>query len=464
MLVTEGRIQKLSAQMRRTTKALQRIGRVISGLAIGLSVCMVGGSKAQAASFNFTKVVDTKTPRPGSTGNFGSFDAPSLENGSVAFRSGGIYTTVGGSLNLVVDTNTFIPGNGTRKFGFNLIAPSLSNGSVAFYGDSGSYEPGNPPFIAAGIYTNVGGTLNVVADNNTPIPGGTGNFYNFSSLASLNNGSVAFEGKRYPGFSGGPFISGIYTNIGGSLNVVADGNTPVPDGTENFAYLNYPSLDNGSVAFIGYQTPISALRQGIYTNLGGSLNVVADYNTPIPGGTGNFDNFNFSRNPPVLNNGSVAFVGYGSRFTQGGIYTNLGGSLNVVADYNTPIPGRGGNFNKSSFFGLSFNNGNIAFETDGIDPRFTFQGIYTNLGGSLTKVIDDEDSLDGKTIRTLSFSKEGLSGNQIAFSAVFSDNSRGIYIATLEPTSIPESSTTLGILAISALGVPSILRKKQYSV
>lgn len=56
---------------------------------------------------------------------------------------------------------------------------------------------------------------------------------------------------------------------------------------------------------------------------------------------------------------------------------------------------------------------------------------------------------------SLIFDREGLSGNQLAFSVQFSDGSDAIYIATLNPTSIPESSTIVSIFAVAALGTLS---------
>ncbi len=63
------------------------------------------------------------------------------------------------------------------------------------------------------------------------------------------------------------------------------------------------------------------------------------------------------------------------------------------------------------------------------------QGIYTDLGGTLAKVIDTTDSLDGKTIQTLEIGREGLSEGQIVFRAIFSDLSSGIYLTT--PACVP---------------------------
>ncbi len=458
----KGMYPSLSAQERRTTKALQQVRCVISGLAFSLIVSLLAGGNALAANFNFTKVVDSNTPIPGGTGNFNTFYTPSLDNKSVAFVGRGnsnfpggqffqegLYTTVGGSLNVIADRSTPIP-NGTGNFQF-FLDQTLDNGSVAFIG-AASVGTGEV-LSQQGVYTNLGGSLNVIADLNTPIPGSTRNF-GFLNWLTFDNESVAFRGSSSGQFS----QSGIYTNVGGSLNVIADLNTPIPNGTGNFNRFEAPTLDNGSVAFSGFRNvSLEPTQSGIYTNVGGSLNVIADLNTPIPNGTGNFTSFS----EPILDNKSVAFVGYAGSFSPEGIYTNLGDSLSVIIDRNTPIPDGTGNF--TNFGRLSFNKGNIAFVNTAYvssTPGSSFQGIYTTLGGELTKVIDINDSLLGKTINSFSFGREGLSGNQIAFGVTFSDRSQAIYIATLNPTSVPESSTALGVLAIGAMFAPSIFLGK----
>ncbi len=430
-----------------------------------------GGQRVEAASFSFTKVVDTNTNIPGAKGNFSRsptnlpvFLVPALDNGTVAFlgygasdSQQGIYIKTGDSLNALADRNTLIP-SGTGNFAF-FNQPSLDNGNVAFRGFGVTVSPeGGIRYTQSGIYTNLDGTLSRVADRNTPIPGSTGNFDSFD-LPTLNNGSVAF----ISGSQG----QGIYTNLGGVLSAVADRNTPIPDGTGNFKSFEGSVIDNESIAFLGSGGSQQFFQQGIYIKAGDSLNALADYNTPIPGGSGNFDAFN----APSLNNGSVVFKGFGLPLpgqgrSQSGIYTNLNGSFSVVADRNTPIPSGVGNFSDFGIGTPAINNGNVAFVGYGASLNGALKGIYTTLGGTLTKVIDNNDSLDGKTLSSSNFSSatlglEGLSGNQIAFQAEFTDSSSGIYIATLNPTSIPESPMVLGVLCVGAIGVGSALKRRQ---
>ena len=113
--------------------------------------------------------------------------------------------------------------------------------------------------FSCGVYARIDGTLRVIADMNTPIPGGTGNFVNFPEEWTcgvqlvhgtprhspvIQNGQVVFRGQ---GASG---LDGIYHWDGTSISIVADTNTPSPSGTGNFTrFLDQLSFDNGDLAF-----------------------------------------------------------------------------------------------------------------------------------------------------------------------------------------------------------------------
>lgn len=437
--------------------------QIIGGVALtSLSLSLLAGGEAEAVSFTFEKIVDTSTPIPGGTSTFKGFDFVelSLDNGDMAFAAGndqkgigGVYTSIAGELNVVADMNTSIPGGTTT---FEVVgSPSLDDGNVAFSG--GGLLNEYFYFEEQGIYTNIGGKLNVVADTNTPVPGDISTFADSSYSPSLDDGNVAFTGVGSNGD-----VNGVYTSIDGELDVVADANTTVPGGKNTFERVRFPSLDDGNVAFEGESFGESGFQYGIYTNIGGTLNVIADRNTPIPGGTGTFEYLN----SPSLSDESVAFSGgifdqdtSGRNVPVGrGIYTSTGGVLNVIADTSTPIPDGTGIF--EAFTTPSLDNGSVAFlGYEGLlDPdalEYEQRGIYTNLDSVLVEVIAKGDILDGKTVDDLVFDSEGLSGNQIAFTAVFEDDSQGIYIAT-----VPEPSSVLGTLVFGAFGGGWMLKRK----
>ena len=56
--------------------------------------------------------------------------------------------------------------------------------------------------------------------------------------------------------------------------------------------------------------------------------------------------------------------------------------------------------------------GSVAFMGFGSDG--SQRGIYIDRGGTLMKILDEENALDGKGLRAFQFGPEGLSGDQIA--------------------------------------------------
>jgi hypothetical protein len=231
----------------------------------------------------FTRIAGMGTPIPGGRGNFTAFNPPAMDDGVVAFKGDGTggqdgaYVYSNGSLDVIADHSTLIPGRSDTFAG--LGEPTTSMRNFAFQGVDNADN--------VGIYTVVDGVLDVVADTTTDIPGTTGKFTTFGP-PSLDDAYIAFAASN---------VSGIYTNVGGTLHVVAD--------TNSGGYLSFGShvsLDDGRIAFQGNGSG----SQGIYLANGG-LSVVADRNTPIPGGTGNFSSIGV----PTLDGGTVAFDGVG---------------------------------------------------------------------------------------------------------------------------------------------------------
>jgi hypothetical protein len=455
------------------------------------------GSEGQSGIYTFiggtlAVAADENTAIPGGSGNFTAFGNPiSLGGGDVVFRGlgfggqSGIYTFIGGTLAVVADLNTAIPGgSGNFTVLSSSVIASLGGGDLAFLGLGSGGQ--------SGIYTFIGGTLAVAADENTAIPGGSGNFTAFGFvIASLGGGDLAFLGlgsggqsgiymfiggmlavvadlnTARPGASGtfggfGTSISsmgggdlafygfgllddgGIYTFIGGTLAVVADLNTAIPGGVGNFTGLSSPvSLGGGDVVFFGY----GPLQRGIYSFIGGTLAVVADLNTAIPGGSGTFHQIDQHLS---MGGGDVAFVGFDSE-GQIGIYTFIGGTLAVAADLSTAIPGGSGNFTGFGYtvtgFGdaLSIDGGHVAFR--GFGPGQ--QGIYTFIEGTLAVAADEHTAIPGGSGNFTGFGYAvSVGGADAAFSGFGSGGQSGIYTfiegtlaaAADEHTAIPGGS------------------------
>jgi hypothetical protein len=422
--------------------------RVATVALLGLSFSLLSNDSAHAISFTFTKIVDTSTSIPDGTGTFTKFHAPSISGRNVAFLGrgdgfqAGIYTSLGDGLDRVVDTNTPIPGSPNGSFN-DFSDPSISGSDVAFLGliDGSSRK---------GIYLSVEQDLSVVADFSTPIPGGAGNFTDFHP-PDLSGNNVAFLGTDGQG------SPGIYISSGDQLTVVADHNTPIPGGNGNFISFLSRAVSGDRVAFLGSD---GGSQVGIYTSVGGSLSVVADRNTLDPATSINFTAGFFA--PPALSGDNVAFGGISVGWDQAGIYTKVGSQLNVVAT-NSFDRGVGEFIDFMSTPSIS--GSNTAFLTG------FGSAIYTDLGGSFARLIGSNDILDGKTLTSVDFSpiSNGLSDNSLAFLARFSDGSQGIFRADLvsqppQPEPVPEPTPLLGLLLVGILGGAKALRHRNAAI
>jgi len=67
----------------------------------------------------------------------------------------------------------------------------------------------------------------------------------------------------------------------------------------------------------------------------------------------------------------------------------------------------------------------VAFSASGSG----FNGLFVSGRSGICKVIDTNDSLDGKDITQLSMGRDSYSSGTLGFMAVFSDGSQGIYLA-----------------------------------
>jgi hypothetical protein len=253
----------------------------------------------------------------------------------------------------------------------------------------------------------------VIANFGTPVPGGSGSFTSLGAFPGVSATTVAFEG-------GGSTSSGVYTGTGGALTKVADTSTAIPGGSlGNFtAFGTSEAIAGATVAFRGS----GSSSIGIYTATGGALTTIADTNTAIPGFTGNFTNLGIS---PSLSGSTLAFFGRGSPSFVG-VYTGSGGAITAVADTNTAVPGGSGNF--TTFGNPSVAGSLVAF--NGTDSS-NHTGIYLEQGSALGKLLAPGDTLDGKTVSTLVMSSGSLSGTSLVFNVTFTDGSQGVYVASI---------------------------------
>jgi hypothetical protein len=386
-----------------------------------LAALLACGSPILArADFRYRAVADTETRVPGGRGQFtGFFPPPSIDEGRVAFQASasgeGIYRAAGGEISVVADVETPVPSGDGLFSSFGLLSPSsgapaLSRGEVAFYAQGAGQ---------AGIYRTRRGRILRVADLNTRIPAGKGFFTGFGSRPDFDEGQVVFVGFG----SGGQ--AGIYVATGRRLRRVADQSTPVPGGTGTFRSFDFdaPVISDGIVAFqsfgrifrwngrrlvklIDRDTPLpgapsgahafgeiaiwkgdvvfSAVDlgwQGIYRVADGRISVVVDRSTPVPGGSGSFTRAFVGS----VEGEDVVFEGGSSPGGGSGVYLASGGSVTRIADTRMSVPGSARRF---TVFGLrpSVSGGIVAFSAYGQGDSAV--GIYVGSGGAISTIAD----------------------------------------------------------------------------
>jgi hypothetical protein len=231
----------------------------------------------------------------------------------------------------------------------------------------------------------------------------------------------------------GPGVNGIFTRIGGVNELVADTTTEIP-GSEPIVFaggsFSDPDISGQNVAF---RAGASALI-GVYARIDGTLVKVADRKDTQPGSIEPFSTFSV----PVISGRQVAFRGVGDF---AGIYVGDGGPLAVIAQTGDPAPG-GGTF--SGFDqNVSIDGGEVAFSGAGSG----FSGLFVSGQSGLCRVIDTNNTLAGKDVTQLFMGRDSYAVGMLGFRAVFSDGSRGIYLAKA-PQSSPAGALPIGPLII----------------
>lgn len=415
--------------------------------------CFAFGERSSAAVVTFETVVKTGDPIPNSGGlTYARVNGTTLSGGTVAFLGRdsdttptvtGIYSSTGGTISTVVTTNTAIP-SGTGNFtGFGSV--TASNGTLAFDGNGASSQ--------SGVYTVPlsGGSPSVVVNTATPIPGGSGNFTAVFS-SNLNGGAVAFEGN-------GSFPqNGIYTapSTGGSASLVANTSTAVPS-RSGFQFSGFNSPVVGSDGTVVFQGTSAGGFQGLYSSSGGTLTALVDSNVMMPGTS---DNFAQIGGPSVATDGSVVFRGQGSTLdpvtgvAPTGIYKSDGGMLSILADLNTMTPDGVGDFIYFTPAAVAVSGANFAFLAyDEFAPMMAREGLYVSRNGEIIPIMFLNEMFDGRMPSIVLIGRNSLEGDTLAFSVGYTDQTWGVYTATISPAAVPEPSSfaLLGLLGIGTV-------------
>ncbi len=372
--------------------------------------------------YTFVKVADTDTPVPG--GNGGTFQGlslsePSVNGLSVAFHGEGggiegVFAGDGKILASMVAVGDPVPGGGTIDTIFEDFA----------FGGEGLNIIAKPSSGVRGIYSVNSTGLSKIVEFGEPAPsGGT-----FSTIffVSRQNENLAFQANIFQ--VGKPeLFAGVFTRIAGVNQLVADSTNIIPGSDPTtFSSFSDPDISGNNVAFHG---GFGALT-GVYARIDGTLTKVVDINDFVPGSTKLFTSFS----TPVINGRQVIFRGVGDG---SGIYVGDGGPLTVIAQSGDSAPG-GSTF---SGFGpnVSSDGDDVAFNASGSG----FNGLFVSDPSGLCRVIDTDTPLEDKAVIQLFMGRDSYSVGMLSFRAVFSDGSRGIFLAKeLKITKAPQKFPT----------------------
>ncbi|BAZ51565.1 hypothetical protein NIES4103_42220 [Nostoc sp. NIES-4103] len=379
-----------------------------------LSLVTINVNSAQAGNFTFTKIADSR--------DFTSVGGgPINDNGTVAFAvsgaddfglpSTGIFTSNGGAFTTVVNFN----------LGYNTINGIAINnsGSVAF---------ANNILPREGLFISNGQNVSTVArpsDNLFTV--------NLSSNAFNDSGTVVFR-----------TFDAIVTGNGGPLTTIVDTSGP-------FQFFSQdPVINNANV--VAFQADLKDGRQGVFTSKDGTITTIADNTSSLLGGFSELD----------INNKETVIFSASLENGVGGIFIGDGETITTIADTS-------GLFSRFSRLAINDNN-QVAFNgqlRDGAENVFA-DGIFTGSDPVADKVIGIGDSLLGGTVTNIFFSGGLNNSGQISFYAEYIDDTgntiTGVFRADPVLESVPESTSTLGLLAVGTLGTGVVLKRKLNNV
>jgi len=479
----------------------------------GLALVARSGNQAPdtGTGVNFAGLGDPVLNNAGHT----AFTGELVGTGVDRLNASGIWSEgAGAGLALVVRSGNQAPGtdSGVKFFIYTEDPPLLNdNGQTAFYGEL--FGPNVGVFNNNSIWSEGGDAgLALVARERDQVLG-TSTDFSFRFLNSLlglvfnNAGNTAF-----PAEFDGPGVdvttgTGIWSEgrgLGPTLIARTGDQAPGTDIGVNFFNVYNPAInDAGQIAFSGGLTVaggISGSGYGIWSEGGGEgLALVVRSGTPAPGTDPGATFRVFSR--PVLNSaGQTAFwgqltgTGVSRNFNDTGLWREkpAGDVIELVARAGNQVPGMEAGFyfrNLSQFDPPALNGaGQIAFQAYYANGKGDFgSGIWAEdldgtlqliaRTGDLLDVSDDPHLEDLRTISDIMFNfdlfEDTGTGNedgrrssfndrgQLAFTALFTDGTSGVFVSNL--VAVPEPTTSCLVLACSLITVSYRQRNNSYS-
>lgn len=421
----------------------------------------------QSNLFQFTKKADTATLVPNSGElTYEDFGLPSVQNGTVAFRSA--VSNTEHRVDKVLSNGNIVEvialdGTPTNSLPSFVLGDAVVFGSNVGFGATENNSGANQFRTSGNLLVGHGGGSGGVANfygNTVAYPSDS---INQQASIEIEGGSSAFLGTAVQEGDSVPQAGGINFD---RFGIYVDHNiSPLP------------FIQNRTVAFLGFWDFGNLVQGGIYRwqQTGpqtGNIIRIADENVAIPGSqpgdfvtpalgatgfeTTRHDNvFTTFHAPlpdpdpvttarPSVYGSTVAFSYDDTNFNNGraGVYSqNNNGVLQIVADRNTSHPTLPGNF--LSFEGVSTVGSSTAFiargqvsTVSGSGP--SFNGLYLKHCNKILEIVREGQIFDGKEIMNVELGHRGLavsgpkkftSGLEVAFRVEFTDFSEGIYTA-----------------------------------
>lgn len=364
--------------------------------------------------------------RPQSHDFFTHFDPPSLYDGKIVFRGfngtkrSGIYTNIKGPIQVIVHNRMKIFDNQRLyAFGYNNLPstdnlPAILKDRIVFFGNG--YGNGS-----TGIYYFDDDGISSITNQRTIIPNGAkGLFTYFLEPGFVNKQKVAFIGEGEKG------VMGIYSgDTKQNIKTLVDQKTKMPNTKNNFQNFSQLALprngESEDFAFIGSD---GNQHTGLYFYHKGKLSTIISYDTEIPNGVGYFktiENVAFDDKTD-----QVILIGRGI-LGQTGIYLYKKEKLIKAIDQQDIIPETDDKF--SNIYTASIDDGMIVFQATGSKKQ---EGVYLYTTKGIFHIININDKINEKEIKTISLSKGSFHNQELALHIEFEDGSHAIYILTLE--------------------------------
>jgi hypothetical protein len=404
---------------------------IICMLACAVALCV-----PRADAQTFTKIADLNTPIPDGIGKFTSLTLPQVSLGNVVFAGGtnnqiGIYRfdPASGALSTIVDARaplpggSLIPGLGLSQLGLSVYGPDVSflGFSVTPLGYRGS-----------ALYTTRGGLHKVPGGNQDYLFGAPP-----EAPTSMDDKHIAFGWTWHRSVSPDLRTFGTVYDSGG-----------VFVRNSEWTVDRFLARDGGTMFSSWFTSTSVPQRRYLASSAGtlefsdGGISGVLTPNVFLP--TEPASSYTFLGTNAVFNDDgdSVAFVAYSSpdkdinHRTQWGIYAKTGfGPLRTVANNHRLVPGRADGATFANFDAVAIDGPNIVFIGSAANR---VPGIFVESDRVLWELIGVGDELDGKTVTGLTMSDDRpLSGNDVVFTATFSDASQGLYYVRLpEPAGL----------------------------